>query len=248
MFGLKGTTDTAPAAFPPYTRPTTLEANFWAGDGALWRFDGTQWRKFYVAGVNFGAATPGYYPSRPPNDAAEYATWLGHAAGLNANVIRVFTLLPPSFYRAYGKHTAAGGPLTLFQQIGFDEPPNRDLFDAAFVERTRTRIRRVIDALHGRGEVPPDPGMAGGLYDQDVSAARRGHHLRARSRAVGRRADQRPQRRRAKPPGPLRPGRRGDTHRGLGRADARLRRAVRNATPTTGSTPWRSRTGRPSTR
>lgn len=170
MFGLKGTTDPAPAAFPPYTRPTTLEANFWAGDGALWRFDGTQWRKFYVAGVNFGAATPGHYPSRPPNDAAEYAAWLGHASGLNANVIRVFSLLPPSFYRAYGKHTAGGGSLTLFQQIGFDEPPNRDLFDAAFVERTRTRIRHVIDALHGRGEVPPDPGMAGGIYDQDVSA------------------------------------------------------------------------------
>jgi tetratricopeptide (TPR) repeat protein len=172
MFGLKGTSDAAPPGFPPLVKPEALQVRYWAGDGAFWQREGQEWRKLYVAGVNLGAAPPGYYPSRQLNDAAEYATWLGHVSTLEANVVRVYNLLPPAFYRAFRKHREAGGTLTLFQQIHVGDPPGRDLFDTAFVERTRADIRLVVDALNGRGEVPPGPGRGrGGIYDQDVADA-----------------------------------------------------------------------------
>jgi hypothetical protein len=170
IFGLTGTSDTGPVAFPPFTRPDALDVRYWAGDGALWRLEGAEWRSFYVAGVNFGGVPPGYYPSLQPNDAADYGAWLDRAASLNANVIRVYSLLPPAFYRAFKKHATAGGPMTLFQQIWIAEPPGRDLFDSAFLEQTRATIRHVVDALNGRGEVPPGRGLRGGIYDQDVAA------------------------------------------------------------------------------
>ena len=172
MFGLRGTTDPPPTAFQPIRKPESLEVRYWAGDGAFWQREGAEWRRLYVTGVNVGAAPPGYYPSRQLNDAAEYARWFGHLATLNANVIRVYNLLPPAFYRAFRKHRDAGGGLTLFQQIYVGDPPGRDLFDTAFVERTRADIRLVVDALNGHGEVPPGPGRGrGGVYDQDVAPA-----------------------------------------------------------------------------
>jgi tetratricopeptide (TPR) repeat protein len=170
MFGLRGTGDQAPTAFPEKRLPDRLDVRFRIADGVFWRSDGTDWRSLYVTGINFGAAPPGYYPSAQPNDAAEYATWLERAAALNINTIRVYSLLPPAFYRAYAKYVEAGGKLALIQQIWIGDPPNSDLFDAAFVERTRADIRLYVDALNGRGEVPPGRGLRGGVYDRDIAA------------------------------------------------------------------------------
>ena len=104
-----------------------------------------------------------------PNDVTEYAAWLDRAAALNVNTLRVYNLLPPAFYRAYAKYVANGGTVALVQQIVIGEPPNGDLFDAAFVESTRADIRHYVDAINGHGEVAPGRGLRGGVYDQDVA-------------------------------------------------------------------------------
>lgn len=172
IFGTAATAEPpAVTGFPPVERPTSLQVGFWAGDGGLWQRRDSDWQRLYVAGVNFGAAPPGFYPSRQVHDLAQYAEWVGRAAALEANVIRAYNLLPPAFYRAFRAHRDSGGALVLLQQIYVGEPPGRDLFDEGFVDQTRASIRHVVDAIHGRGEVPSGPGRRGGLYDQPVADA-----------------------------------------------------------------------------
>ena len=60
------------------------------------------WTPFYVQGVNLGVALPGRFPAEFPMDSALYAGWLDTISGMRANAVRVYTILPPAFYRALG--------------------------------------------------------------------------------------------------------------------------------------------------
>src|SRR5205823_1798599 len=61
------------------------------------------WEPFYVKGVNLGAALPGKFPSQFPADDSTYARWLDLIAAANANTVRLYTILPPAFYRALAR-------------------------------------------------------------------------------------------------------------------------------------------------
>ncbi len=153
----------------PNIRPASLRVRYRAADQAMWRLSGSNWTKQYIAGVNLGPGSPGHFPADPPDDIATYTQWIDDTAKTNANVLRVYTLLPPSFYRAYRNHVARGGSLTLYQQVWIGDPPYRDLYDPSFVEDTRTEIRYVVDALHGRGIVPPKHARGSGIYTSNVA-------------------------------------------------------------------------------
>lgn len=170
MFGLAGSSDSVPSQLAALSKPGQTQLRFRASEGAIWRQGGAGWDKFYVAGVNLGPAAPGFYPGAPPNRADTYANWLRLAAEANANTVRALQLMPPAFYRALRHHHDGGGKLTLYQQIPVDTPPGNDLFDPKFTEDTKAEIRYAVDALHGRGEVPPRPGKSSGVFDGDVSS------------------------------------------------------------------------------
>lgn len=170
LYGTEGfEQDKVTEAQPPVRRALQLQQRFRAAEGRFWRQQGGAMQPYYVAGVDFSPGAPGYYPGSPPLEGSRYAEWLRNAGDLHANVIRTYTLLPPAFYRAYRHHLDGGGNLILFQQIWVPEPPARDLFDARFMDDTRAEIRYVIDALHGRGEVPSRRNRSGGIYDLDVA-------------------------------------------------------------------------------
>ena len=135
----------------------------------MWHLEHGNWQKYYVAGVNLGPGAPGFYPAAPPMDGQTYADWIRKAEQLNANTLRVYTLLPPSFYRAFKKHHENGGKISLYQQIWLPDPPNKDLYDSKFVDDFKAEIRYVVDAIHGRGDVPHRHARGSGLYTQDVS-------------------------------------------------------------------------------
>jgi len=58
------------------------------------------WKAIYIRGVDIGPATPGHFATEPPVDPAVYADWLDKIGAMGANAVRVYTLLPPGFYRA----------------------------------------------------------------------------------------------------------------------------------------------------
>jgi hypothetical protein len=81
-------------------------------------YDGGGWNKFVVRGVDVGIALPGKWFSEFPADDKLYRSWFEEIAGLNANTIRVYTLLDPVFYRTlYDFNKSSNNKLMLLQEI-----------------------------------------------------------------------------------------------------------------------------------
>lgn len=125
-----------------------------------------------VRGVNIGMAKPGYFPGEAAITRAEYDRWLA-SIGEIANVIRTYTIHPPSFYRALASYNdTADEPLLLLQGTWVPTANLIDAGDATVVSDTTDReIHRTVDVVHGNTTLPERPGHAAGTYDADVSDA-----------------------------------------------------------------------------
>jgi len=133
---------------------------------------GAAWVPLYVKGINLGAALPGQFPADFPADDSTYGRWLALMAGAHANVVRLYTILPPAFYRALARwnddHPAQA--LWLVQGVWTELPPH-DAYDApAFRAGFVAELHRAADVVHGRARLPLRPGHAWGRYTADVSA------------------------------------------------------------------------------
>lgn len=129
------------------------------------------WRAFYIKGVNLGVALPGHYPSEFPTDSSLYAGWLDTLAAMSANTLRLYTIFPPSFYRALRAWNLAHPDRTLWLIHGVwtELPPRHDFDDPGWKSQFQAEMRRVIDLVHGSVTILGRPGHAGGRYDADVS-------------------------------------------------------------------------------
>jgi hypothetical protein len=132
---------------------------------------GKGWRPFYLRGVNLGVALPGRFPGEFPTDSAQYAGWLDTLAGMNANTVRVYTILPPSFYRALRGWNLAHPARLLWLVHGAwaELPPRNDFDNPKWKGEFQSEMRRVVDVVHGAAAISGRPGHAAGRYDADVS-------------------------------------------------------------------------------
>ena len=132
---------------------------------------GGAWRPFYIKGVNLGVARPGRFPSEFPTDDSTYLHWLGLIAAANANTVRIYTILPPAFYRALRRWNVEHPQqeLWLVHGVWTEPPPRHNYDDTTWLGAFRREMRRVVDVLHGRARVAARPGHAWGRYDADVS-------------------------------------------------------------------------------
>ncbi|MGI9101625.1 MAG: tetratricopeptide repeat protein [Terriglobales bacterium] len=166
LYGLDDS-EPIPSGLPDITPPGQVQVRYRAGDNAIWEKNKDSWQKFYIAGVNLVPATPGLTPGTPPIEGAFYSLWVQQASELGANTLHVHSLLPPAFYRAYRRASAAP---RLLQQISFDFPSGADLFEPKSYAAAKAEIRYVIDAVHGHGNIPHRGRRGSGLYVADVSA------------------------------------------------------------------------------
>src|SRR5207253_5690873 len=128
------------------------------------------WRPFYVKGINLGAALPGRFPSQFPADDSTYARWLELIAGANANTVRLYTILPPAFYRALSRWNE-GHPdhaLWLVHGVWAELPPGGNYEAPGWKAALGREMRRAVDVVHGRARVAARAGHAWGRYDADV--------------------------------------------------------------------------------
>jgi hypothetical protein len=129
------------------------------------------WQPFYVRGVNLGVALPGRYPSEFPLDSARYAGWLDTLAAMHANTVRVYTILPPAFYRALRSWNLSH-PDRLFwlvHGVWAELPPKHDFDDPRWEADFQAEIRRAVDVVHGSTTIGTRAGHAAGRFDADVS-------------------------------------------------------------------------------
>src|SRR5437773_4290861 len=158
-------------ARPAVVRPADADvAARTAGDGFEIRTKGG-WRPFYVKGINLGVALPGHFPSEFPSDDSTYGRWLELIAGARANVIRVYTILPPAFYRSLKAWNDAhpDRALWLLHGVWTELPPGDDYDAVNWKAAFRAEMRRVVDLVNGHGLIAARPGHAFGRYYSDAS-------------------------------------------------------------------------------
>jgi len=132
---------------------------------------GEKFRPMFIKGINLGTALPGKFPAEFPDDPALYRRWFDQMGELGVNVVRLYTLHPPSLYRALKEHNELkpAQKLWLVQGVWTELPEDDDYDSEKFMGGLRDEIFRVIDAVHGNVQVPAHPGHAHGVYDADVS-------------------------------------------------------------------------------
>lgn len=131
-----------------------------------------KWEDMFIKGVNLGIALPGKWFTDFPKQEKIYLDWFDSIGTMNANTIRVYTLMDPSFYRALLKYndTHPDKKLWLLQEVWPEEHPLennylREDYTTAFYKE----IEYAIDAIHGNLSLPERRGRAYGNYYADVS-------------------------------------------------------------------------------
>ena len=165
----EGILTSLPPSPPPAPKARKTPPPFRAEKGRFWVGD----KPLQVRGVNLGVALPGRFPAEFPEEEALYRAWLELLSAMGANAVRTYTLLPPSFYRAFHHHNRLHPerPLYLFQGVWTELPEEEGYGDweGPFLEKFLLEGREVLDALHGNLSRPPRPGHAHGEYTADVS-------------------------------------------------------------------------------
>ncbi len=144
---------------------------FYVEGHTILKRDGDEGKPFFIKGVNLGAALPGKTFTEFPKDKAVYASWLQQMRALNINTIRVYTLLPPTFYQAlYEYNEASDQTIYLLQEIWPEEyPADHNYLGEAYNKTYHQEIEYAVHAMHGNVNIPKRDYRAYGMYNYDVS-------------------------------------------------------------------------------
>jgi tetratricopeptide (TPR) repeat protein len=126
----------------------------------------------FIKGVDLGFALPGKFPTTFPEEEGTYLEWFGSIREMNANLIRVYTILPPAFYRAvkkYNRNKPPGERLFLIQGIWTELPDEADFREPGYFQEVKNEIANAVDVIHGNAAIPAQRGHAHGSYAADVS-------------------------------------------------------------------------------
>ncbi|WP_160677481.1 family 2 glycosyl transferase [Clostridium sp. C8-1-8] len=132
-----------------------------------------KWEKSFIKGVNIGAAKPGTFPGELAITKDEYLRWFKEIAAMNADYIRVYTILKPEFYDAlYEYNRTAIKPMYIFQGVWVNEEDiakYNDAHNPAIKNGFEEDIKSLIDIIHGNAKLPEKKGHASGAYTKDIS-------------------------------------------------------------------------------
>lgn len=141
-------------------------------DTMLQVYSNKKWEDLFIKGVNLGMALPGKWFTDFPKYEDVYMNWFKDISEMNANTIRVYTLMDPSFYRALLKYNDNNpeNPLWLLQEFWPEEhPKDNDYLRDEYIDDFFKEIEYGIDAIHGNASISERKGRAYGRYNADVS-------------------------------------------------------------------------------
>jgi len=126
------------------------------------------WNKTFWYGINLGATTPGHSPGELSPSYDDYRRWFNDIEELGIQVIRIYTILPPDFYKALVDHNESAKKKLWFVQGIW--PPDEELakernsYLPSITQHFDEEISLAILAVYGRGSIKPIPGKASGDY------------------------------------------------------------------------------------
>ncbi len=154
---------------------TNVSYRFKAEGDYLYIYENGDWKELFIQGVNIGATEPALFPGDLSISYETYTRWFGYISEMNANAVRVYTLMPPQFYQALEDfNKSAENPLFLFQGIWINEDDIERIADVyaeneKILNDFKADALTLVDVIHGNAKVPASPGEASGSYTADVS-------------------------------------------------------------------------------
>lgn len=131
------------------------------------------WNNHFWCGVNLGATNPGHFPGELNPTYDDYRRWFEQMTDLGIDLVRIYTILPPDFYRALVDHNqSAKNKLWLVQGIWSPEDElisRQNAYLSSINQEFNNEIDNAVRAVYGRGEIPPSPGKAGGDYSSSAA-------------------------------------------------------------------------------
>jgi hypothetical protein len=130
-----------------------------------------KFEKIFLKGVNLGVALPDKFPSEFSATYDDYIRWMIMLGNMNANTLRIYTILPPEFYRALAWYNLNFDTkkLYLLQGVWAKEPPGDNYADIKYTKDFLREIKDATDVIHGNAVIQPAGGHADGVYSCDVS-------------------------------------------------------------------------------
>lgn len=132
------------------------------------------WEEIDIKGVELSSFRPGYGRFKTGIPKKEVSKWLEEIGQVNANLIKVPYIQPPSFYSAiYDYNLNREEPLYVIHEIMLDEKDmleNYDAFDGKIIKKLKKDIRKTINVIHGQGLILNTKRSHSGLYLKDISS------------------------------------------------------------------------------
>ncbi|WP_201318818.1 hypothetical protein [Paenibacillus sp. EPM92] len=171
-----GSKDIPVSALPVYDEGGVKQTSA-VKDGHLQVYDGKAWKPQFWSGVNMGATTPGHAPGELSPTKEDYLRWFGQIKAMHADVVRIYTILPPHFYEALAEFNAGRkDPLYILQGIWAPEEQlvgaggqGYDALQQDTIDQFRKEIRDAVQVIHGQLKRKAESGHASGKFEADVS-------------------------------------------------------------------------------
>lgn len=132
-----------------------------------------QWETIKIKGVELSSFKPGYGRFETTTPKEEVLNWLAKIDKMNANVIKIPYIQPPSFYSAiYEYNLNRKEPLYIIHEIMLDEKAvlkNYNAFDGEILKKVKKDIKKTINVVNGQALIINNKRSHRGLYLKDIS-------------------------------------------------------------------------------